>query len=216
MKTLLRTPDLIAAIEPIVGFPVSPNRVFELIGIGDVVPHGCVGRTPVFVPEQIGPIARLIGNEGPGGIAAEGGNQPVAVLYTDGAAFPNPGHAAGGYAVYSGDRLVCSGGVYLGHGTNNEAEYVGLIAGLEAARRLGFEHITIYSDSRLIVGQISGRMRCTKPHLAKLRDRANGLLRQFAKWHIGWKPRRENKVADELAKRAAQEQRDIEGGASYE
>ena len=40
--------------------------------------------------------------------------------------------------------------------TNNEAEYEALLAGVAMVRLLGGEMVELYSDSRLIVGQVNG------------------------------------------------------------
>lgn len=53
MVTLLRVPDLVAAVEPLVGHPVLPQDVFRLIASGKITPHGYVIRAPIFTPEQV-------------------------------------------------------------------------------------------------------------------------------------------------------------------
>ena len=41
--------------------------------------------------------------------------------------------------------------------TNNEAEYETLLAGVTMVRNLGGEVMEVYSDSCLVVGQVSGK-----------------------------------------------------------
>lgn len=41
--------------------------------------------------------------------------------------------------------------------SNNEAEYEALIAGLQAACKLGMEDVEVFSDSILVVNQVDGR-----------------------------------------------------------
>ena len=60
MRTLLRVPDLIKAIEPIVGSKVAPDDIFRLIGSGDIKPLGVVQRIPVFDLDQIASIAEAV------------------------------------------------------------------------------------------------------------------------------------------------------------
>ncbi|MGB7581319.1 MAG: hypothetical protein WBL85_02575 [Sedimentisphaerales bacterium] len=60
MRTLLRVPDLIEAIEPLVGTRIVADDVFRLIGSGDIKPLGVVQRTPVFDLDQIAGIAEVI------------------------------------------------------------------------------------------------------------------------------------------------------------
>ncbi|XP_028101639.1 uncharacterized protein LOC114300959 [Camellia sinensis] len=46
---------------------------------------------------------------------------------------------------------------FLFEASNYEAEYEALIAGLRLARDIGVSHIQVFSDSKLIVGQITGK-----------------------------------------------------------
>jgi|GEM_PF-4336946 len=57
-KTLLRVPELIKAVEPLVSNPVTHEDIFRLIGTGDIQPLGYIHRVPVFGLNQIGDIAR--------------------------------------------------------------------------------------------------------------------------------------------------------------
>lgn len=59
-KTLLRTPELIRALKPLVSNPVSPKDIFRLIGERRINPCGYIQRIPVFDIAQIGDIAKEI------------------------------------------------------------------------------------------------------------------------------------------------------------
>lgn len=49
----------------------------------------------------------------------------------------------------------CSGYKYVGErNTNNEAEYSGLILGLQAAIRLGLRSVIVKGDSQLVIQQV--------------------------------------------------------------
>src|SRR3989344_4378920 len=75
-----------------------------------------------------------------------------AKLYTDGGSRGNPGDSACAYAICNMDNIVVEkAGFYLGMATNNQAEYYGFKRGLERARELGIDKITLYSDSQLVV-----------------------------------------------------------------
>ena len=56
----------------------------------------------------------------------------------------NPGPAGGGAVLLAahGGR-VAEAGVWLGHATNNEAEYTGLLAGLQLAIRCGVRRLLV-------------------------------------------------------------------------
>jgi ribonuclease HI len=73
---------------------------------------------------------------------------PEVVIYTDGAAFGNPG--PGGYAAILGSgnaRKEISGG--FAHTTNNRMELLAVITGLEALKRNGC-NVTVYTDSTYV------------------------------------------------------------------
>ena len=79
------------------------------------------------------------------------------VAHSDGGARGNPGPA--GYGVVIKDetgRKVAALSEYLGHQTNNFAEYQGLIAALEYALKHGPKALKLISDSELLVRQIKG------------------------------------------------------------
>jgi ribonuclease HI len=60
------------------------------------------------------------------------------LLMVDGSARGNPGEAGCGAAVFSADRSVVKElSRYLGHVTNNVAEYEGLVMGPEALLQMG-------------------------------------------------------------------------------
>ena len=75
----------------------------------------------------------------------------TATLYTDGAAFGNPGPSGLGIVLYGNDKqLVAERSIPAGHGTNNEAEYRALIEGLRLAAEHGIRELTARMDSMLV------------------------------------------------------------------
>lgn len=123
-------------------------------------------------------------------------------LYVDGAARGNPGPAAIGWVVLDADGIVDEGGERIGTATNNEAEYVALKRGLEIAARIGFDEVSIYGDSELIVNQVTGAYSVDAPHLKEHRVTVLELLEQFDDWSITAVPREVNRRADALANEA--------------
>jgi ribonuclease HI len=72
-----------------------------------------------------------------------------------GAARGNPGAAGCGAAIYDETGTVVKKlSRYLGHATNNVAEYEGLLMGLEAVFQLGRRRIRVQTDSQLLVRQL--------------------------------------------------------------
>jgi ribonuclease HI len=136
------------------------------------------------------------------GLVSAGGGGRVHV-YFDGAARGNPGPAAVGYVLVSGDGgIVAEGGDRIGRATNNRAEYEALIRGLEVAVEYGFDEVEARGDSELIVKQIRGEYDTNDPDLRECRVRARELLLGFDDWTIDHVPREVNDRADDLANEA--------------
>jgi ribonuclease HI len=139
------------------------------------------------------------------------------LLQFDGAADPNPGKASGAYVLFGppqkeGDWLVRNvieeGFAYLPHATNNEAEYTGLLLGLEKALEHNVDAIKIEGDSMLVVNQVQGLWRVKEPRLVKLHARAVKLFNQFKQKSIAHIPREQNQDADTLSKEGLQAKRE--------
>ncbi|MHC3439253.1 ribonuclease HI [Natrialbaceae archaeon A-gly3] len=122
--------------------------------------------------------------------------------YFDGAARGNPGLAAIGWVIVTGDGIVAEGNERIGRATNNQAEYEALIATLEAARDYGYDELHVRGDSELIVKQIRGEYDTNNPELREKRVRALELLSSFEEWTIEHVPREANSRADNLANEA--------------
>jgi len=77
-------------------------------------------------------------------------------IFTDGGARRNPGPAAGGVIIRDKEgKIIFKNGFFFGIKTNNQAEYLALIEGLEAAKGLGATQIKCFLDSELIVKQLT-------------------------------------------------------------
>jgi ribonuclease HI len=125
------------------------------------------------------------------------------LLMIDGAARGNPGEAGCGAVICDEHGVVVEELTrYLGHATNNVAEYQALLMGLEALVKLNRQRIRVQSDSQLLVRQLSGEYRVKDEKLRMLFQRAISLLRQFKNYRILHVPREQNKIADRLANKA--------------
>jgi ribonuclease HI len=123
------------------------------------------------------------------------------IIYTDGAATPNPGPAAIGVVVLDETgNIVTEISKAIGRATNNRAEYLALITGLTEALRLGADHIDINMDSELIVRQLEGKYRSKE--LKPLFQQTIQLLREFKNYSVEHIPRERNKAADALSHQA--------------
>lgn len=131
-------------------------------------------------------------------------------LHVDGGARGNPGPAGAGVVLrYDDGRLVHEAGYYLGRQTNNAAEYHALIRGLERVRQCSETNLVIYSDSELLVRQLTGEYQVKSPTLAPLHRQVQMLLLRIGGWSIRHIAREDNRRADQLANLAMDQQRDI-------
>jgi ribonuclease HI len=122
------------------------------------------------------------------------------IAHSDGGARGNPGPA--GYGVVIKDetgRKVAALSEYLGHQTNNFAEYQGLIAALEYALQHGPKALKLISDSELLVRQIKGIYKVKNAVLQDLHGRAKELIAQMDWFSVGHAFREQNQEADRLA-----------------
>ena len=135
------------------------------------------------------------------------------VVHTDGGARGNPGVAGYGFVVRGEDGTVLAErGGYLGHTTNNVAEYTAVAAALEliGAADPGAT-VEVRADSKLVVEQLSGRWKIKHPALQELALRTRRAL-PGGRVSYTWVPRERNKDADALANRAMDERRDVGRG----
>ena len=91
-------------------------------------------------------------------------------LFVDGASRGNPGPAGAGAHLLKQDQLVAQRGYYLGQKTNNEAEYLALLIGMFMLKKRAASHdkVHVFSDSLLLIRQMSGQYRVRKPELQRL------------------------------------------------
>ncbi len=135
------------------------------------------------------------------------------IAYTDGGSRGNPGPAAAGIILTDTQgRILLARGFYLGEGTNNTAEYCGVIKALEAARQLGATQLRLFSDSELMVRQLNGQYRVKSPNIKPLYDQVATLLEQFNHWEIRHVMRAQNQRADHLVNRVLDAKKDIAEG----
>lgn len=124
------------------------------------------------------------------------------IAYVDGGSHGNPGPAGIGVVIEhpTGRRVEISESIP--HGDNNYAEYAALKAALEYATAFGWPRLHVYSDSEVVVRQITGHYSCQSPTLRRIHQLCKSLiesLEHFAITHI----RRDNNLdADRLANAA--------------
>jgi ribonuclease HI len=120
--------------------------------------------------------------------------------HVDGGARGNPGPAGYGAVIRDAHgKKVAELSEYLGHQTNNYAEYQGLLGVLRYAIEHQIDAIHVVSDSELMVRQMKGIYKVKHPELRKLHDEAQRMVRQLRHFEIRHALREHNQTADRLA-----------------
>ena len=87
--------------------------------------------------------------------------------------------------------------------TNNVAEYEALATGLKIILNMGAEHVTVYSDSQLVVNQVNEDYRARDDQMIQYLGRVKALIARFTRFTLLRIPREQNSQADALAKLAS-------------
>ena len=128
------------------------------------------------------------------------------MAYIDGGARGNPGPAGFGVRIEQPDgTLIEEFHESIGVATNNVAEYRGLLAALEWARRHHCRRVHIRSDSLLLVQQMRGNYKVKSPGLIPLHATARRIADGIGKVTFEHVRREQNAHADRLANEAMDE-----------
>ncbi|XP_028101407.1 uncharacterized protein LOC114300744 [Camellia sinensis] len=100
--------------------------------------------------------------------------------------------------------------------SNNEVEYEALILGLRLAKDIGVSHIHVFSDSQLIVRQITREFNAKEETIRAYRDIALPLVHLFNTFQIRHIPWSENSKADKMTQLASANQSDLSHGIRIE
>ncbi len=126
---------------------------------------------------------------------------PAYEIVFDGGSLGNPGRGYGSFELRSPTgKTIQEQLTYDELGdlvTNNQAEYLTLIAALERLLSLLGDRaprvrLIVRGDSQLVLRQLSGQWKVRHPELKPLHAKALGLLRQFGSYDLAWHPRRES------------------------
>ena len=124
------------------------------------------------------------------------------VAYVDGGSHGSPGPSGIGVVIEMPDGETVRIAKWIGHQDNNVAEYAALLEALQCAVQLQATSLHVYSDSEIVVKQMTGEYTCRSPRLYSLNWTCRKLARdlKFAIAHI---PRDRNREANRLANHAA-------------
>jgi len=132
----------------------------------------------------------------------------VGKVYIDGASRGNPGPSGIGVVVLDEEgRVLREHYEFLGSSyTNNQTEYVALMRAFEICSTIfpkGVIHV--FSDSELLIKQLTGRYKVRSRNLKELFRRVKQTEKSFSRVHYHRISRELNERADELANKAIDE-----------
>lgn len=127
---------------------------------------------------------------------------PDLIAHVDGGSHGNPGPSGIGLVIQSPDGETTRIAKWIGHQDNNVAEYLALLEALQHAIAADAKALHVYSDSQVVVKQMTGEYACRSPRLHSLNWTCRKLARgiDFSIEHI---QREDNCEANDLAHHAA-------------
>jgi len=99
------------------------------------------------------------------------------VAYVDGGSLGNPGPSGIGVVIDGCENGTIRIQKWIGHQDNNVAEYIALLEALHYAVKLSASALHVFSDSEVVVRQMSGEYTCRSPQLYSL----NWICRKLAR-----------------------------------
>jgi ribonuclease HI len=124
------------------------------------------------------------------------------VAYVDGGSLGNPGPAGIGVVIDDRRGQKIRIAKWIGRQDNNVAEYLALLEALQCAVKLRARAIHVYSDSQVVVRQMTGQYSCRSARLYSLHWTCRKLTRALD-FSISYVPRERNAEANALASSAA-------------
>jgi ribonuclease HI len=126
------------------------------------------------------------------------------IARTDGGSRGNPGPSGIGVVIEDAKtgEVLEEHAKFLGHTTNNQAEYQAVVLALTRAVALGAKHIEIVADSELLIKQANGEYKVKNPDLQLRFREMKGLEAQLDRVTYRHVRREFNKAADKLANQA--------------
>ena len=129
------------------------------------------------------------------------------IAYIDGGSHGNPGPSGIGVVIehVGGQKIRIA--KRIGQQDNNVAEYVALLEALQYAHDQKARTLRVYSDSEVVVRQMSGEYACLSPRLYSLNWTCRKLARTL-EFSISQVPREDNHEANSLANHAVRNHAD--------
>ncbi len=127
---------------------------------------------------------------------------PDLIAYVDGGSHGNPGPSGIGVIIEASEGETIRIAKWIGHQDNNVAEYLALLEALQHAVAVNASALHVFSDSEVIVKQMTGEYACRSPRLHSLNWTCRKLARSID-FSIAYIPREHNREANRLALKAA-------------
>ena len=98
------------------------------------------------------------------------------------------------------EKLILEKSLRLGFSaTNNEAKFEALLKGMSMVHKMGGKSVTIFSYSRLVVGQVKNELEAKDERMRGYLTRVQQLQKNFESFNLQHLPRSGNTHADSLA-----------------
>ena len=105
-----------------------------------------------------------------------------------------------GLVLISLERIIIEKSLRLGFlVTNNEAEYEALLAEMSMVQKMGEKDVEIFSDSRLVVGQVQGELETRDLRMQEYLSQVRHLQSIFEYFNLSQIPRSRNTHSDSFA-----------------
>jgi ribonuclease HI len=137
--------------------------------------------------------------------SARGPAMSELVAYVDGGCLGNPGPSGIGVVISGSPSGPIRIAKWIGRQDNNVAEYAALMEALQCALSLKARKLHVYSDSEVVVRQMTGEYICRSPRLYSLHWTCRKLARSLS-FSISHVPREHNAEANGLAHSAVRKQ----------
>ena len=105
-----------------------------------------------------------------------------------------------GLVLISPEKTIIEKSVKLGFSaTNNEAEYEALLQGMAMVQKMGGKIVEIFSDSRLVIGQVKGELEARDARMQEYLSQVKCLQPSFDLFSLSHISRSGNTHTDSLA-----------------
>ncbi len=123
-------------------------------------------------------------------------------VYIDGASAGDPGPSGAGIFIKGHGRAE-QYSIPLGFMSNHQAEFHALIEALKICTKQGYQIVSFRTDSQAVESAMEKRF-SKKQEYRVLLEEALSLSDQLDLFFIKWVPSKENKMADQLSRKAIQ------------